>query len=188
MVGPHIFDCQTDRKRASTVPNRSLLVKRQRKQLVHEAVAESDRNQHNMLLITHNDEPCASTSAQLPEIDCHYTTDDSLMPAIVDPSEVLLQTENVGIQTKQHFRSKLVLCNITSSMQNTDTSPVRSMFAEDASTSPIKMPPNAGRMIFSRRNSSSSSNAEVESSSFVPNSDSDYEDDYFPQDIKREQL
>ncbi|KAG5873241.1 hypothetical protein JTB14_018301 [Gonioctena quinquepunctata] len=52
------------------------------------------------------------------------------------------------------------------------------------------MLPNAGRMIFSQRNSSSSSDAEVESStsSFVPSSDKDYEEDDFPQDIKEEQL
>ncbi|KAG5886012.1 hypothetical protein JTB14_018429 [Gonioctena quinquepunctata] len=78
----HIFDCQTYRKRASTVPDRSLLVKRQRKQLAHKAVSESDIKQHNSLLMTPIDEPCASTNAQLPEIDCHYTTDDSLMPTI----------------------------------------------------------------------------------------------------------
>ncbi|KAG5886011.1 hypothetical protein JTB14_018428 [Gonioctena quinquepunctata] len=75
-------------------------------------------------------------------------------------------------------------------MQNTATSPVRSLFAKDASTSTIKIPPNAGRMIFSQKNSSSSSDAEVESSisSFVPSSDSDYEEDDFPQDMKDEQL
>ncbi|KAG5873240.1 hypothetical protein JTB14_018300 [Gonioctena quinquepunctata] len=110
-VVPHIFDYQTDRKRASTVPHRSLLVKRQRKQLVYEAVAESDRKQHNMLLITPIDEPCASTSALPPEIGCHYTTDNSLMPAFVDTSEVPLQTGHVGIQAKPHFHSKHVLCN-----------------------------------------------------------------------------
>lgn len=187
-VVPHIFDCQTDRKRASTVPDRSLLVKKQRKQLVDEAVAENDRKQHNMVLITPIDKTCASTSAQLPEIretDCLYI-DDSSMPAIMSSSEVPLQTRNVGVQAKPHFRSKHVLCNITNSIQDTATSPVNSLLAKDASTSPIKMPRNA---IFSQRNTSSS-DAEVESStsSFVPSSDSDYKGDDFPQDIKEEQL
>ncbi|KAG5874088.1 hypothetical protein JTB14_002293 [Gonioctena quinquepunctata] len=75
-------------------------------------------------------------------------------------------------------------------MQNTATSPVMSLFTKYAVTPSIEMPSNADRMIFPQRDSSSSSDAEVESStsSFVPSSDSDYKEDASPQNIKVEQL
>ncbi|XP_031345566.1 uncharacterized protein LOC116172484 [Photinus pyralis] len=50
-VVPHRFDCQPDKKRASNVPVRTLPVKRARKQLVDEAIAESEKRQQNLPLL-----------------------------------------------------------------------------------------------------------------------------------------
>lgn len=44
-VVPHIFDCQPDRKRAATAPERVLPIKRERKRVIEQAiVAEEQRS------------------------------------------------------------------------------------------------------------------------------------------------
>lgn len=191
-VVPHIFDCQPDRKRVSTVPDRSLPVKRQRKQLISEVIAETDNKQQNTPIITHEDEPCASTSYQLPlmgESDLQYTTDDLLVSTVVNLLEEPQKTRNVGVQAKPTYRSKQILCNMGKSIKNTSTSPMKYFYLKDASSSPIKIACNVRKI--SSQLASSSSDIEVDSistSSFIGSTDSDYIGDDCPQDIKEEQL
>ncbi|KAJ8932572.1 hypothetical protein NQ318_007621, partial [Aromia moschata] len=51
-VVPHLFDCQPDRKRAASTPERSVAFKRQRKQLVEEALCEAKEVNRTELELT----------------------------------------------------------------------------------------------------------------------------------------
>lgn len=83
---PHSFDCQPDRKRPNSVPDRSLTVKGQRRQLFSEVIAEADRKQQNTPNNNSWDELCASTSYQIPvmgESHLQYNTEGLLVSTVV---------------------------------------------------------------------------------------------------------
>ncbi|KAB0800806.1 hypothetical protein PPYR_06545, partial [Photinus pyralis] len=204
-VVPHRFDCQPDKKRASNVPVRTLPVKRARKQLVDEAIAENDnKRQQNLPLlvdeaITESDkiqqnlpfanveDPCTSAVMNAPVCHSSVLEDVNLTSAV---SAVPPQTRSVGVQARPSYRSKYITCKITNSMRNATTSPLKSV-KKDSTTSPLQKYPTFQRILFPPRfpQTSSSTDTDVGSSSFVASTieDSDFEIN-FPQDQKEEKL
>lgn len=186
-VVPHIFDCQKHRKRVGSLPDRSLPTKRERKRLVDEAIAETEKKK----LPEKVGEPCTSSAGMnlvpdngsLKATDASLTTEDtSFVPvAALDLSEKLLQTRSVGVQVRPSFRSKYISCNLTRPVQDSTTSPLKYL-QKCSSTSPMKKHPAVKSAAFSQF--SSSSDTEFESSSYVAStSGSEYSID-LPQDHK----
>ncbi|XP_018575952.1 uncharacterized protein LOC108914594 [Anoplophora glabripennis] len=138
-VVPHIFDCQQDRKRAASVPQRTVVLKRQRKQLVEEAITwriretetetEKQRNVEQEFLPTVMDFDGPSTSSGQARLE----RDEY----IVENTKAIGKAKSVGIQAKPHVRSKCVSCKIKPDVRHA-TSLTEKFRTKDVSTSPLK--------------------------------------------------
>uniref|UniRef100_A0AAR5QHX5 THAP-type domain-containing protein n=1 Tax=Dendroctonus ponderosae TaxID=77166 RepID=A0AAR5QHX5_DENPD len=124
-VIPHIFDCQQDRKRAASAPERSLSLKRERKRLVEEAFC-SDQPQEALS----SDQPSTNSVEVEPE--------GEHIAQVV--SEIIVEVKSIGVQVnvKPSYRSKYVMCNIQSEVCDTASSPGKFAVPKDVATSPIR--------------------------------------------------
>lgn len=114
-VVPHIFDCQKDRKRASTHADRPAAVKRVKRKIVEEAVASSSPQDIS-----------AETSAE------------NISVAEVDTFiDEISSKRDIGMLAKPHVRSKSIQCHVVG--ESVALSPFKQWSCEIA-TSPFKLP------------------------------------------------
>ncbi|KAK4887140.1 hypothetical protein RN001_003411 [Aquatica leii] len=120
-VIPHIFDCQPDRKRAASAPERSLSLKMKRRRLMEEVLISTKISSKEDL-----DRPSTSSPVVGSETDEHVFT-------VCDEN-----VKSVGVQVKPLYRSKYVSCNIQAKVCDTASSPGKFFVMKEAATLPIK--------------------------------------------------
>lgn len=97
-VLPHIFDCQPDRKRAHSLPQREAVLKRRRRELVEEAMNTEDKSRFN---------------APVEESDSAEPTDQALLEQ-QESEEEEPATREIGVQVNIELscRSIEVQCTL----------------------------------------------------------------------------
>ncbi|KAF5298721.1 hypothetical protein FQR65_LT09590 [Abscondita terminalis] len=165
-VIPHLFDCQPDRKRAASASDRLLPLKRKRILLIEEALTSSECS------------PVGPHQPSTSSVDEHVVADKH--------KEEVVKSKDIGVLVKPSFRSRYVMCNIQTEKCDTASSPGTFLKPTDVATSPIKSTLITAKKSLSIKKklfshpSTSSGNDEFEStSSYIPNSDTDFAESEF---------